>query len=109
MKKINADDVPWIAYASPGGKFTGSYKELSLALGAAKNKNQFNGGHPFDLAMNSFAPPRSITGTAKSSTSGESGRRRLAGDRLRRAHELRDAGCTLAVRGLLLAPGCDVQ
>ena len=39
MKKINADDVSWITYASPGGKFTGSYKELSLALGAAKNKS----------------------------------------------------------------------
>jgi len=43
MLKVNVDELPWETYNSPNGKFRGTYKQISLALGAAKDRNQFNG------------------------------------------------------------------
>lgn len=56
MLKVNVDEVPWDEYNSPNGKFRGKYKQISLALGAAKDRNQFNGGHPFDFAIERLEP-----------------------------------------------------
>lgn len=56
MLKVNVEDIPWAQYGSPKGKCRGSYKELSLALGATKNANQFNGGHPFDMTIEQIGP-----------------------------------------------------
>jgi uncharacterized cupin superfamily protein len=60
MLKVNVDDVPWETYASPKGSCRGSYKDVSLALGAARHANQFNGGHPFDLAIEKLGPGETL-------------------------------------------------
>lgn len=60
MLKVNTDDVPWSEYASPGGKFRGRFKEISIALGALKDRNQFNGGHPFDFSIEQLAPGQTL-------------------------------------------------
>jgi len=54
--KVNIDDIPWVPYSSPKGKTRGSFKELSVALGAKKNANQFIGGHPFDMTIEKIGP-----------------------------------------------------
>ena len=56
MAKVHIDDVPWVRYVSPNGKFRGAYKELSVALGAVADAPVGAGGHPFDLALETLAP-----------------------------------------------------
>lgn len=51
MKTVNVDDLAWEEWSSPGGKFHGSSKELSIALGARRNAPLGDGGHPFDLEL----------------------------------------------------------
>jgi hypothetical protein len=60
MLKVNADELPWDEYRSPNGKFRGKFKEISVALGAARDGNQFNGGHPFDVALEQLAPGETL-------------------------------------------------
>ncbi len=60
MRKVNANELPWDEYVSPAGKFRGKFKEISLALGAAKNRNQFNGGHPFDFSIEQLEPGQTL-------------------------------------------------
>lgn len=56
QRKIHPDSLLWEPWASPKGKFKGTSKELSLALGALRNTPVGLGGHPFDLELNKLAP-----------------------------------------------------
>jgi uncharacterized cupin superfamily protein len=56
VSKVNIEDIPWTTYRSPKGKFSSSYKEISLALGAKRNAPVGAGGHPFDLCLEKLAP-----------------------------------------------------
>ena len=52
----HVDQLPWEDWQSPKGKFHGSSKELSLALGAKRNTPPGRGGHPFDLELGRLRP-----------------------------------------------------
>jgi uncharacterized cupin superfamily protein len=56
MQKLNVDDLPWHAFVSPGGKFTGASREISVALGAPRHAAPSAGGHPFDLSLERMMP-----------------------------------------------------
>lgn len=50
------DALPWEEWQSPKGKFRGSSRELSIALGALRNTATGLGGHPFDLELSRLGP-----------------------------------------------------
>lgn len=52
----SVDSIAWEAWSSPKGKFRGTSKELSIALGALRNTPTGLGGHPFDLEWGKLAP-----------------------------------------------------
>jgi uncharacterized cupin superfamily protein len=56
QRKIHPDSLPWETWVSPLGKFRGTSKELSIALGALRNTPSGLGGHPFDLELSKLAP-----------------------------------------------------
>jgi uncharacterized cupin superfamily protein len=56
MKKVNSKDVPDLTWASPGGKFSGSGKQISEALGRKRDSMDLNERHPFDVEIASIAP-----------------------------------------------------
>ncbi len=51
QRKLHLDSLAWDAWESPGKKFRGASKELSIALGAKRNTATGLGGHPFDLEL----------------------------------------------------------
>ncbi len=53
---MHPEALPWVDWDSPGGKFRGASKELTIALGAQRNAPTGLGGHPFDLELSKFAP-----------------------------------------------------
>ncbi|HEX2862764.1 MAG TPA: cupin domain-containing protein [Lacunisphaera sp.] len=55
-RKLHPDSLPWEPWQSPKGKFRGTGKSLSLALGAKPNTPTGLGGHPFDLELGKLAP-----------------------------------------------------
>lgn len=55
-RKLHLNDLPWDEFASPKQKFRGFSKELSIALGAKRNKPAGLGGHPFDLELQKLRP-----------------------------------------------------
>jgi uncharacterized cupin superfamily protein len=55
-RKLHPDDLPWEEWKSTKGKFRGTSKELSIALGAKRNQPTGLGGHPFDLELSKLAP-----------------------------------------------------
>jgi len=55
MSKVNVDEIPWTTWKSPKGKFGGSRKDISLALGAA-DAPVGAGGHPFELILDKLMP-----------------------------------------------------
>ena len=55
-RQLNLEDVAWETWTSPKGKFRGTSKELSIALGAQRNTPTGLGGHPFDLELSRLAP-----------------------------------------------------
>ena len=57
LKRI--DEVPWETWRSPKGKFRGSGRQLSIAIGAKTNASIGLGGHPFDLELGKVAPGES--------------------------------------------------
>ncbi|HEY0946862.1 MAG TPA: cupin domain-containing protein [Opitutaceae bacterium] len=59
MNTVNLDDLPWEEWSSPGGRFHGLSKELSIALGAQRNATLGDGGHPFDLELGRLRPGKS--------------------------------------------------
>lgn len=56
---MNFGDVPWVDWQSPTGKFFGSGRQVSSALGAKHNANLAEGGHPFDLEYGRLRPGKS--------------------------------------------------
>jgi uncharacterized cupin superfamily protein len=55
-RKLHPDDLPWESWDSPGKKFHGESKELSIALGAKRNTPVGLGGHPFDVELSKLLP-----------------------------------------------------
>lgn len=56
MKKVNARDIPEITWKSPKGKFAGSGKEISEALGRKPESMDLNDRHPFDVEICRVSP-----------------------------------------------------
>ncbi|MBI5769230.1 MAG: cupin domain-containing protein [Verrucomicrobia bacterium] len=56
QRKLHVDALAWDVYDSPGKKFRGSSKEVSIALGAKRNTPTALGGHPFDLELQKLPP-----------------------------------------------------
>jgi uncharacterized cupin superfamily protein len=56
QRKLHPDELPWEDWRSTKGKFQGTSKELSIALGAKRNMPTGLGGHPFDLELSKLAP-----------------------------------------------------
>lgn len=56
QRKLHPDDLAWEEWHSPKGKFRGTSKELSIALGAKRNTPTGLGGHPFDLELSRLSP-----------------------------------------------------
>jgi uncharacterized cupin superfamily protein len=56
QRKLHLDDPPWEEWRSTKGRFHGTSKELSNALGAKRNTPTGLGGHPFDLELSKLAP-----------------------------------------------------
>jgi uncharacterized cupin superfamily protein len=51
MKKVNVNDLPEDAWASPKGTFAGFGKQVSQALGRDRNSTDLLKRHPFDLEI----------------------------------------------------------
>jgi uncharacterized cupin superfamily protein len=58
-RRVDPATLPWEPWESPGKKFFGESKELSLALGAKRNTPVGLGGHPFDLELSRLRPRQS--------------------------------------------------
>lgn len=56
QRLVHCEDLPWGDWSSPQGKFRGTSKELSVAVGAQRNTPSGMGGHPFDLELGKFPP-----------------------------------------------------
>jgi uncharacterized cupin superfamily protein len=56
QRRRHLDDLPWVPWSSPKGRFRAASKELSLALGAKHNTPTGLGGHPFDVEYGRLAP-----------------------------------------------------
>lgn len=57
-RKLHPDTLPWEPWESPGKKYRGLSKELSLALGAKRDAAPGLGGFPFDLELSRLEPGR---------------------------------------------------
>lgn len=55
-RRVAIDALPWENFDSPKRKFRGYSKELSIALGAQRNKPTGLGGHPFELELGKLPP-----------------------------------------------------
>jgi uncharacterized cupin superfamily protein len=51
MKKINLAQIPEASWASPKGKFAGSYQAVSEALGRKPDSMDLRERHPFDVEI----------------------------------------------------------
>jgi|SRR5437879_3069388 len=56
MRKINIKDIPEESWSSPKGKFNGSGKEISIALGRKPLSTDFKERHPFDVEICRIPP-----------------------------------------------------
>jgi uncharacterized cupin superfamily protein len=56
MQKVNIKDIPDDAWASPTGKFAGSGKGLSEALGRKPFSTDLKERHPFDVEITRIPP-----------------------------------------------------
>jgi uncharacterized cupin superfamily protein len=59
QRQLHLDALAWEEWHSPQGKFRGTSKEISIALGAIRNTPTGRGGHPFDLELSKLAPGES--------------------------------------------------
>lgn len=59
MRKINTKDVPELAWSSPKGKFGGSGREISVALGRQPASTDLAQRHPFDVEITRIPPGKS--------------------------------------------------
>lgn len=51
MKKVNTNEIEWLTWASPKGKFVASGKEVSEALGRNPRSYDAFERHPFDVEI----------------------------------------------------------
>ena len=61
MRKVNVKDIaeePW-PWTSPKGKYEGTRKEISLALGRKPQSTDLNERHPFDIEICRIPPGKS--------------------------------------------------
>jgi uncharacterized cupin superfamily protein len=56
MRKVNTDNVPEESWSSPKGKFKGSGREISIALGRKPASTDARERHPFDVEILRIAP-----------------------------------------------------
>jgi uncharacterized cupin superfamily protein len=56
MRKVNLNEIKEEPWQSPGGKYTGSFKGISEALGREASSLDLSKRHPFDLEWNRVAP-----------------------------------------------------
>ena len=56
MRKVNTRDVEELSWASPKGKFGGTGKEISEALGRNPASTDLMERHPFDVEISPIAP-----------------------------------------------------
>lgn len=56
MRKINLRDIPDFSWSSPKGKFVGTSKEVSVALGRKPTSTDLTERHPFDVEVTRIAP-----------------------------------------------------
>jgi len=56
MRKINTKDIPEDSWASPNGKFVGSGKGISEALGRKPLSTDLKERHPFDVEITRVPP-----------------------------------------------------
>ena len=59
MLKVNIQDIEDYTWTSPKGKFAGSGKEVSEALGRNPNSLDLNARHPFDVEVCRVPPGKS--------------------------------------------------
>jgi uncharacterized cupin superfamily protein len=59
MLKINTKDVPETTWASPKGRFGGSGREISVALGRQPASTDLAQRHPFDVEITRIPPGKS--------------------------------------------------
>ncbi len=59
MNKVNIKDLAEETWSSPKGKFVGSGKEISEALGRKPHSMDLNERHPFDVEMCRIPPGKS--------------------------------------------------
>ena len=59
MRKINTKDLEEFPWSSPKGKFAGSGKEISEALGANPHAAEFKDRHPFAVEILRIPPGKS--------------------------------------------------
>ncbi len=59
MKKINVRDIAEETWVSPGGKYGGASKELSVALGRDPESTDLSTRHPFDVEICRIPPGKS--------------------------------------------------
>jgi uncharacterized cupin superfamily protein len=51
MRKVNTNDLPWLDWSSPKGKFVGAGKEVSEELGRKPLSTDLRERHPFDIEI----------------------------------------------------------
>ena len=59
MNKVNTDTILEISWSSPGGRFAGSGKEVSEALGRVPDSTDLCERHPFDVEICRIPPGKS--------------------------------------------------
>lgn len=58
MKKVNTNEIEWLTWSSPKGKFVASGKEVSEALGRVPRSFNILERHPFDVEILRIPPGR---------------------------------------------------
>ncbi|MFO1459536.1 MAG: cupin domain-containing protein [Verrucomicrobiota bacterium] len=59
MKLINTRNIPEESWASPQGRFAGSSREISIALGRVPTSTDLSLRHPFDVEVSRIPPGKS--------------------------------------------------
>ncbi len=59
MKKVHLREVPEETWTSPKGRYGGSSREISVALGRKPNSTDLRERHPFDVELTRIPPGKS--------------------------------------------------
>ncbi|RME73183.1 MAG: cupin, partial [Verrucomicrobia bacterium] len=60
MQTCHLESIPWKSWTSPSGRFGGSGRPISIALGARPNAPINEGGHPFDVELGRLMPGKAV-------------------------------------------------